>query len=980
MATPETTAPDTAPEAATYEVAIVGAGYVGVPLAQVFAEAGRRVVLVDVDARRVERLRNGDSYIEDVSSERLAELVSERGLGATTDYDVLRDVDAILIALPTPLSKQREPDLSIVRDAAAEIGKRLRAGQLVVLESTTYPGTTRGEVLPILERESGLEAGKDFHLAFSPERVDPGRTDWTTKTVPKVVGGIDDASTEAAAELYGSAVDTIHRVSSPEAAELTKLLENIYRSVNIALVNELAQLCDRMEIDIWEVVDAAATKPFGFAAFQPGPGLGGHCIPIDPFYLTWKAREFDFATRFIELAGEVNQNMPYYCRSRVSQALNHGAHKSLAGSRVLVLGVAYKADISDWRESPAVKLIELLQNAGAEVAYHDPHVPSFAADGIALASVPFEPTAYDAVVIATAHSGIDYAKLVDDAQLVVDLRNATGRAGITEREGLEALTARVAHVGVGGWGKNVVRVVGELADLAWICDTDEARRTEYAERYPGARVTGSFDDLVADDDVEAIVIATPVPTHYGLAKQALEAGKHVFVEKPPAMRGEEMEELVALAEARELVLMPGHLLLYHPGPPQGEGARRLGRARRGGLRLRQPAEPGRDPLQRERPLVARRPRPVGDPLAPRGGAERGGRARHGLPAEGDRGRRLLLPAVPVGQGRAHASLVARPAQDAEDDRRRAREDGRLRRHGARAEGHRLREGAVGARVDLRRVAHADGRHLEPQDRERRAAAPRAAALPATRRGRSRGPPRGARRAGGGQGARPAHDLASHGSAGLSAEIHPTAVVHPGTVLGEGVKVLEHAVVGKQPTLSPRSTAKREPLPPTVVGDATVISTGAIVFAGSSVGARVILGDQSCVRERVTIGDDVVVGRGSLVENDTTIGARTKIQADAYVTAYSTLEEDVFVAPCVVTTNDNFMGRTEKRLELMKGPTIRRGARVGGGAILCPGVEVGEEAFVGAGAVVTKDVPPRKVVVGSPARVIRDVPDDELLPG
>ncbi|HEU0057809.1 MAG TPA: nucleotide sugar dehydrogenase, partial [Gaiella sp.] len=265
MTTPETTAPDTPSEAATYEIAIVGAGYVGVPLAHVFAQAGRRVVLVDVDARRVERLRNGDSYIEDVTSETLAELVAERGLGATTDYDVLRDVDAILIALPTPLSKQREPDLSIVRDATAQIGKRLRAGQLVVLESTTYPGTTRGEVLPILERESGLAAGKDFHLAFSPERVDPGRTDWTTKTVPKVVGGIDDASTEAAARLYGSAVDTVHRVSSPEAAELTKLLENIYRSVNIALVNELAQLCDRMEIDIWEVVDAAATKPFGFA-------------------------------------------------------------------------------------------------------------------------------------------------------------------------------------------------------------------------------------------------------------------------------------------------------------------------------------------------------------------------------------------------------------------------------------------------------------------------------------------------------------------------------------------------------------------------------------------------------------------------------------------------------------------------------------------------------------------------------------------
>ncbi len=434
MTTPETSAPDTVPATAPYEIAIVGAGYVGVPLAQVFADAGRRVVLVDVDARRVERLRNGDSYIEDVPPEKLASLVRYRGLGATTDYDVLREVDAILVALPTPLSKQREPDLSIVLQAGAEIGKRLRPGQLVVLESTTYPGTTRDELRPVLERESGLVAGKDFHLAFSPERVDPGRVDWTTKTVPKVVGGIDEASTDAAAALYGSAVDTIHRVSSPEAAELTKLLENIYRSVNIALVNELAQLCDRMEIDIWEVVDAAATKPFGFAAFQPGPGLGGHCIPIDPFYLTWKAREFDFSTRFIELAGEVNQNMPYYCRSRVSQALNHGAHKSVSGSRILVLGVAYKADISDWRESPAVKVIELLQNAGASVAYHDPHVPSFATNGLALESVPLAPAEYDAVVIAPAHSGIDYSWLVEEAPLVVDLRNATGRAGITSEK------------------------------------------------------------------------------------------------------------------------------------------------------------------------------------------------------------------------------------------------------------------------------------------------------------------------------------------------------------------------------------------------------------------------------------------------------------------------------------------------------------------------------------------------------------------
>jgi UDP-N-acetyl-D-glucosamine dehydrogenase len=434
MTTSETTTEEVPPEAATYDVAIVGAGYVGVPLAQVFAEAGRSVVLVDVDAGRVEQLLRGESYIEDVPSEKLRELVAERGLAATTDYDVLRTAGAILIALPTPLSKQREPDLSIVLSAGAEIGKRLRPGHLVVLESTTYPGTTRDELQPVLERESGLVAGRDFHLAFSPERVDPGRVDWTTKTVPKIVGGVDEASTDAAAALYGSAVDTIHRVSSPEAAELTKLLENIFRSVNIALVNELAQLCDRMGIDIWEVVDAAATKPFGFMGFQPGPGLGGHCIPIDPFYLTWKAREYDFSTRFIELAGEVNQNMPYYCRSRVSQALNHGAHKSLAGSNVLVLGVAYKADISDWRESPAIKLIELLRNAGSSIAYHDPHVPRLETDGIRLSSVALEPAAYDAVVIATAHSTIDYVQLVEDAQLVVDLRNATGRAGITSEK------------------------------------------------------------------------------------------------------------------------------------------------------------------------------------------------------------------------------------------------------------------------------------------------------------------------------------------------------------------------------------------------------------------------------------------------------------------------------------------------------------------------------------------------------------------
>jgi UDP-N-acetyl-D-glucosamine dehydrogenase len=298
-----------------------------------------------------------------------------------------------------------------------------------VLESTTYPGTTREQVQPVLEAGSGLEAGKDFHLAFSPERVDPGREDWTMKNVTKVVGGVDEASTAAAVELYSSAIDVVHPVSSPEAAELTKLLENIFRSVNIALVNELAQLCDRMGIDVWEVIQAAATKPFGFMPFSPGPGLGGHCIPVDPFYLTWKAREYGFYTEFIELAGKVNESMPYYCRSVVSQALNHSRQRSLKGSRILVLGVAYKADIADTRESPAVKLISLLQNAGADVDYHDPHVPSFTENGVAMRSSPLDPGAYDCVVIVTNHSEIDYDQLVEDSALVVDLRNATGKIG-----------------------------------------------------------------------------------------------------------------------------------------------------------------------------------------------------------------------------------------------------------------------------------------------------------------------------------------------------------------------------------------------------------------------------------------------------------------------------------------------------------------------------------------------------------------------
>src|SRR5438445_5950598 len=405
------------------EIAIIGAGYVGVPLAQVFVEAGKPVVLVDVVQARVDQLLRGESYIEDVPSEKLRELLAA-GLTATTDYDILRETDAILVALPTPLSKQREPDLAIVKSAVEGVAQRLRKGHLVVLESTTYPYTTREVVLPILER-SGLEVGEDFCLAFSPERVDPGRTDFTTKNVPKVVGGITPTCTARAAELYGAAIDTVHEVSTPEAAELTKLLENIFRSVNIALVNELAQLCDRMGIDVWEVVEAASTKPFGFMSFKPGPGLGGHCIPIDPFYLTWKAREYGFYTEFIELAGKVNENMPYYCRSLISQALNHGKQRSLKGSKVLVLGVAYKSDIGDTRESPALKLMELLRNAGSDVSYHDPHVAELNGER----SVPLEPSRYDCVAIVTAHGGIDYDRLVEDAQLVVDFRNATGRNG-----------------------------------------------------------------------------------------------------------------------------------------------------------------------------------------------------------------------------------------------------------------------------------------------------------------------------------------------------------------------------------------------------------------------------------------------------------------------------------------------------------------------------------------------------------------------
>jgi UDP-N-acetyl-D-glucosamine dehydrogenase len=409
----------------TADIAIVGAGYVGLPLAVEFARAGRTVVCIEADGRKVEAIGRGESYVEDVPAADLAALVEDGKLTATGDYAVAGDADAVLVCLPTPLSRNREPDLSIITAATGEIARHLRAGQLVVLESTTYPGTTRDVLRPILE-SGGLVAGEDFNLAMSPERIDPGRTDYTIRTTPKVVGGLTPACLERALDVYRVCIEHLVPVSSCEAAELTKLLENIFRSVNIALVNELAMLCDRMSLNVWEVVAAAASKPYGFMPFQPGPGLGGHCLPIDPFYLSWKARELDFPTEFIELAGKVNQHMPYYCAERVARALN-GHRKAVAGSTVLVLGVAYKGNVGDLRESPALKLIELLRDSGADVVYHDPFVPDLAEEGLDLESSPLTDELLaeaDIACVVTAHSGIDYARVADRAQLVLDLRNA----------------------------------------------------------------------------------------------------------------------------------------------------------------------------------------------------------------------------------------------------------------------------------------------------------------------------------------------------------------------------------------------------------------------------------------------------------------------------------------------------------------------------------------------------------------------------
>jgi len=412
-------------------VGVIGLGYVGLPLAVVFAEAGVPVVGLDVVDEKVAAINRGISHIEDVPSERLAPLVQAGTLRASTDLDELPALEAIIICLPTPLNEHREPDLGAVLGAARDIAPRLQRGQVVVLESTTYPGTTRDELAPLLE-EYGLTAGRDFHLAFSPERVDPGREDWTTRSTPKVVGGLTPACTEKVLEVYGLAFDTLVPVSTPEVAEMTKILENVFRSVNIALVNETAVLCDRMGVDVWEVIDAAATKPFGYMPFRPGPGLGGHCIPIDPFYLTWKAREYDFHTEFIELAGKVNSQMPYFCVAKLARALNDH-EKSLKGSDVLVIGVAYKADVNDMRESPALKVISLLLERGANVTYHDPHVPALEAGhglDVAMTGVDLTDEALasaDAVVVVTAHSGIDWQRVADLSRLVVDFRNAVPR-------------------------------------------------------------------------------------------------------------------------------------------------------------------------------------------------------------------------------------------------------------------------------------------------------------------------------------------------------------------------------------------------------------------------------------------------------------------------------------------------------------------------------------------------------------------------
>jgi UDP-N-acetyl-D-glucosamine dehydrogenase len=399
-------------------IGIVGLGYVGLPLVVAFADAGEDVIGVDVDAAKITGLRAGRSHIEDIPSEWL-ERVADRVEYTTRAVD-LHQAEAILVCVPTPLNRNREPDLGPLLGAAQTLAGVMAKGQLVVLESTTFPGTTREHLVPLLE-ESGLVAGEDFALAFSPERVDPGRTDYTLANTPKIVGGLTPACTQRAVEVYGRVCESLVPVSNPEVAELAKLLENIFRSVNIALVNELAILADRMGIDIWEVVDAASTKPFGFMRFEPGPGMGGHCLPVDPFYLAWKAREYDLVTEFIELAGKVNQQMPYFCLEKIERALNE-VGKPVKGSRILIVGVSYKAGVGDLRESPALKIVELLRARGGDVSYHDPHVPELPQFALRSAELGRD---VDLAVIVTAHAGVDHGAIVEQSPAVLDLRGVT---------------------------------------------------------------------------------------------------------------------------------------------------------------------------------------------------------------------------------------------------------------------------------------------------------------------------------------------------------------------------------------------------------------------------------------------------------------------------------------------------------------------------------------------------------------------------
>jgi UDP-N-acetyl-D-glucosamine dehydrogenase len=415
----------------TARVGIIGIGYVGLPLAMVFAESGFRVTGIDVSSERVASLNAGRSHIEDVPSTQVARLMAEGRFAATTDYGVLADLDAISICVPTPLRKTRDPDISYIVNVTEELARHLRPGQVIVLESTTYPGTTREVILPKLQ-ERGLDVGHDYFLAFSPERVDPGRTDWTTRNTPKVIGGVTPACMEVAQALYQGAIDRVVPVSSPEAAEMVKLLENTFRAVNIGLVNEVLLMCDKLGLDAWEVIDAAATKPFGFMKFTPGPGLGGHCIPIDPLYLSWKLKTLDYTARFIELASEVNTQMPRYWVQKIQDALND-VGKPLKGSRVLVLGVAYKKDVNDVRESPALDILHLLRSKGAKASYHDPHVAKILVDEALLSCEPDLDRALqlaDCVVIVTDHSAYDWASIHAQARLIVDTRAVLRHANL----------------------------------------------------------------------------------------------------------------------------------------------------------------------------------------------------------------------------------------------------------------------------------------------------------------------------------------------------------------------------------------------------------------------------------------------------------------------------------------------------------------------------------------------------------------------